>query len=115
MATVTVGCKLPHGLHLDINGKRVTLAGTNASSVIGGHGITENVDKEFFDKWMSLNKDSAAVKNGLIFSNEKTQNVKAEAKEKKGNKNGFEGLDPTKPGPGIEPDGDPLKSAKVTE
>ena len=113
--TVTVGCKLPHGLHLDIGGKRVTLKGTNASNVIGGHGITENVDKAFFDKWMSQNKESAAVKNGLIFAHEAAQNTKAEAKEKKDNKNGFEGLDPAKPGPGIQPDGDPLKSAKAAE
>jgi hypothetical protein len=104
MATVTVGCKLPHGLHLDLNGKRVTLLGTNSSAVIGGHGITENVDKEFFEKWMSLNKESAAVKAGLIFAHERAGNAQAEAKEKKENKNGFEGLDPKKPAPGIKPD-----------
>jgi hypothetical protein len=104
MQTVTVGCKLPHGLHLDLNGKRVTLAGANSSSIVGGHGITENVDKEFFDRWMALHKVSAAVKNGLIFSHEKTGNVKAEAEEKKKNKTGFEGLDPKAPAPGIKPD-----------
>jgi hypothetical protein len=101
--TVSVGCKLPHGLHLDINGNRVTLLGSNSSLVIGGHGITENVDKEFFDNWLSLHKDSAAVKNGLIFAHDKTSNVKAEAQEKKKNRNGFEGLDPAKPAPNIEP------------
>ena len=62
MATITVGCKLPHGIHMDIDSKRVTLNGANASSVIGGHGITENVDKEFFDKWMSQRKDTEMVK-----------------------------------------------------
>lgn len=104
MATVTVGCKLPHGLHLDVNDKRITLAGENSSAVIGGHGITEGVDKELFERWMSLNKDSAAVKNGLIFAHEKSSNTQAEAKEKVKNKTGFEGLDPKAPAPGIKPD-----------
>ena len=39
MATVIVGCKLPHGLHAELGGKVVTLAGSNSSSIIGGFGI----------------------------------------------------------------------------
>ena len=103
MATVTVGCKLPHGLQITVGNTTVDLKGVNSSQLIGGHGITENVDKDFFEKWMSLNKDAAAVKNGLIFAHEKTSNTKAEASEKKDNKNGVEGINPEKPGPGIEP------------
>ena len=103
MAQTTVGCRLPHGLIITVGEVSVELKGTNSSLVIGGHGITEGVDKEFFDKWLSMNKDSAAVKAGLIFSHEKTNSVKAEAIEKKDNKNGFEGIDPAKPGPGIAP------------
>jgi hypothetical protein len=102
--TLSVGCKLPHGINMDIEGKRVTLAGTNSSLVIGGHGITENVDKEFFDKWMDMHKESPMVKDGYIFANEKTNNVKAEATEKAKRKNGFEGIDPDNPGKGIKPD-----------
>lgn len=101
--TLTVGCKLPHGLQIRVGDTVVTLLGSNSSLVIGGHGITENVDKQFFDAWMAANKDAAAVKNGLIFAHEKTGSVKAEASEKKDNKNGFEGLDPAKPAPGIAP------------
>jgi hypothetical protein len=101
--TVTVGCKLPHGLHLDLSGKRVTLVGANSSSLIGGHGITEGVDKEFFERWMKTFRDSAFVKNGLIFAHDNANNTKAEAKEKADNETGFEGLDPKKPAPGIAP------------
>lgn len=103
MALITVGCKLPHGLHLDVGGTRVTLLGTNKSNVIGGHGITEGVEESFFKKWLVQNKDSAAVKNGLIFAHEKVENTKAEAIEKANNRNGFEGIDPNKPAPGVEP------------
>lgn len=104
MATVTVGCKLPSGLHLDIPGKgRVTLNGANSSNVIGGHGITENVDAEFLAAWMKMYADHPAVKAGLIFAHEKASSTTAEARDKTKNKSGFEGIDPAKPGPGIEP------------
>jgi hypothetical protein len=102
MPKVSVGCKLPHGLEIRVGEQTAILLGTNASLVIGGHGITEGVDADLFNAWMTANKDSAAVKNGLIFAHGKTESVKAEASEKKGNKNGFEGLDPAKPAPGIE-------------
>jgi hypothetical protein len=101
--TVTVGCKLPHGLHLDVAGKRVTVEGTNGATIIGGHGITRNVDKAFFEEWLRINKDSDAVKNELIFAHEKDASTAAEANEKEGNRSGFEGIDPAKPGNGVEP------------
>lgn len=106
--TVTVGCKLPHGMHLDIyteDGQvaaRHTINGQNASEVIGDHGITIGVPKAHFEEWMRLNKGSAAVRNGLIFAHDKAENVAREANEKQANKSGFEGIDPAKPGPNIE-------------
>lgn len=101
-ATVTVGCKLPHGIHMDVDGKRVTLAGANASQVIGGHGITENVDKEHFEKWLSMHKESPMVKNGLVFAHEKAANTSAQANASVENPSGFEALDPDNPAPGIK-------------
>lgn len=103
MSLTTVGCKLPHGLIITVGDVSIELKGQNSTNIIGGHGITEGVDKELFEKWLSLNKDSAAVKNGLIFSHEKASSVRAEAMEKKDNKNGFEGIDPANPGPGVAP------------
>jgi hypothetical protein len=101
MATVTVGCKLPHGLHLDIAGTRVTLAGRNAATLIGGHGLTE-VDKEFFENWKALNPQHPALVNGFIFAHDKRANAEAEAKEKQNEKTGTEGLNPDKPAEKIE-------------
>lgn len=103
MATVTVGCKLPHGLIIEVGNVAVTLKGKNSSNVIGGYGLTEDVDRDFFEKWLAANKDSAAVKNNLIFAQERATNARAEAKEKAKVKNGFEGIDPNKPAPGVEP------------
>ena len=103
MPYVTVGCKLPNGIHLDHMGKRVTLNGSNSSSLIGGHGLTEGVDKEFWDAWLADHKDFDPVKQGLIFAHEKDANTKAEAKEKTNTKTGMEPLDADKPAPGIKP------------
>ena len=103
MALISVGCKLPNGLHLDHGGKRVTLNGSNASVVIGGHGITEGIDESFFEAWLKAHEDFQPVKSGLIFAHGKKANVEAEAKEKTKNKSGFEGLNPDAPSPGIKP------------
>lgn len=113
--TVTVGCKLPHGLHLDIYNAdaktpeeratviaRHTINGQNSQEIVGGHGITLGVPKAHFEQWMALNKNSAAVRNGLIFAHENAQSAVREAQEKKDTKSGFEGIDPAKPGPGVE-------------
>jgi hypothetical protein len=115
---VSVGCKLPNGLHLDIradkpkdwkNGdpmppvtQRITLKGRNEARVIGGDGITENVPKDVFDRWMAEHKDYAPVAKGLIFTHAKTAGVEAMAAERVDLKTGFEPTDPEKPGPGLE-------------
>lgn len=94
MATVTVGCKLANGIILELNGKKVHIKGANASSVIGGHGITENVDKDFMDAWLAKpeHKELSFVKNGFLFVHAKADSVAAEAKEKAAEKTGQEPL-----------------------
>lgn len=107
MSQITVGCKLPHGLHLDVGGKRVTLNGANSTEIVDSHGVKTGltqVDKEFFDAWMGIYKGSAFVKSGAIFASENQGKVKAEAAEKRKVKTGFEGLDPDAPAPGIVKD-----------
>jgi len=71
MQTVTVGCKLPNGIVLHLGEKEQLINGSNSSVVIGGHGITEGVDKEFFDAWVEKNASLKFVKEGLIFAHEK--------------------------------------------
>lgn len=118
MEFVSVGCKLPNGLHLDIrtpkpegwkNGdpqplvaQRITLKGQNEARVIGGAGVTENVPKDVFDRWMAEHKDFAPVAKGLIFVHSKTAVVESMAAERADLKTGFEAPDPNKPGPGLE-------------
>lgn len=103
MATVTVGCKLANGLILELqdnsgSGKKVHIKGANASELVGGHGITHGVDKEFMDAWMAKNKDLSFVKNGFLFVHGKADSVVAEATEKAKEKTGAEPLPQLKEG-----------------
>jgi len=98
--TVTVGCKLPHGIHMDIitdtGKKRVTLRGNNSSNVIGGFGINPGVSKEFFDKWMSENQNLKAVKDGLIWAYKSEEGARKKALEEAEKRHGMEKIDPKK-------------------
>ena len=113
--TVTVGCKLPHGIHLDIYNAdgataeeraeiiaRVTLTGQNGTEIVGGHGITPGVSKAHFEEWMRRNKNHPAVRNGLIFAHDNASKTVAEASEKTDTKNGFEPIDQGRLPAGIE-------------
>lgn len=94
---ISVGCKMPSGLHLDlidVNGVRdrfATLKGSaykradtgggydpNAST--GGFALTFGVDKTKFTQWLKANKDSDILKAGLIIYRE--ADLESEAREK---------------------------------
>lgn len=116
-ATVSVACKLPHGLHIQLRknektkdgeisigvGEVVTLKGANAKDAVAGHGITHGVDKEMFDAWLKQEAHQPFVKNKLVFAQERENSVVAQAKEQAKNVSGFEGIDPKKPGDGLKP------------
>ena len=126
--TVTVGCKLPHGLVITLQktrkdapigggpnaggepvttyfpvGEQITLNGTNSSNVIGGYGLTD-VDAEFMREWMKQNADFPPVMNGLIFYQDKADKAADQAREMSDVQNGMEPLNPSKPAPGIVPE-----------
>lgn len=90
--TVTVGCKLPNGLIIEVGGQSVELNGANASNIIGGHGITYNVDADFFNAWLEAHQDRDMVKNGFIFAHEEAENTEAEAQEKTDNETKLEAI-----------------------
>lgn len=59
---------------------------------LGAYGITMNVPKEAWEQIASIYKDDARFKNGLIFAT-KASNARAEAKERKALRNGYEPVD----------------------
>ena len=100
--TVTVGCKLPNGLILEIGDYKVALNGANSSLVVGGYGLTEGVDKDAFEQWLAVHAAQPYVRNDLVFAQAKTNSAQAKASENASVKSGLEGLDQKNPSPGIE-------------
>jgi hypothetical protein len=95
MATVKIGCKLPHGLELAVGETKVTLNGANQHTIhtrlIGEYGVTD-VDASFWAEWLKTWADSAMVKSGSVFEAKDEASVKAKAKDQ--GKTGFEQLEP---------------------
>ena len=120
MALVTVGCKLPQGLIIEMgyeavpggikksaDYKAVTLNGANQHSVLLGSlrtpspadlrpGITNNVDEAFFDAWVEAHKDTNLVKNKLVFKAKNAGEATAQAADLTKKKIGMEAVDPSK-------------------
>jgi len=101
--TVIVGCKLPNGLHLEVKNKdgekiRVTVAGANASRIIGGYGLTPNVPAEFMSEWFKRNARHPAVIGHNIFIHADEASARDIAKERAKVETGLEGIDPVKRG-----------------
>lgn len=107
---VTVGCKLPNGLLIDVDGKVVHLLGANSSNVIGGYGLTENVDKDYFEKWLKQHANQRYVKGEMLFAQAKTNSAQSKASENAGVKTGLEGLPQDKPVEGVVKDEEAMKA-----
>lgn len=120
--TVTVACKLPHGVVIRDHtkttifenvlgggtravdlfrpiGPRIRIKGPTVPTlfirhveVVGGYAITEGVPADVFARWIDWNADSAAVRNNLIYGHEKGDRVRAWAREHAGVKSGLEPL-----------------------
>jgi len=97
---VVVGCKLPQGLVIRHGNVSVTLAGANASRIVGGFGMT-NVDEDLAKAWLAANQNFAPVKRGLIFIQANEARAQAEATEKAALATGFEGVNADKPAPAV--------------
>lgn len=128
--TVIVGCKLPHGLVLELgytlgaNGgqvtygkdyKKIRVNGTNhgyqdrtKGHTAGEIALTPGVPKDFWDEWFKKNKDLAFVREGLIFAQPNAASADAVKREREDLKTKLEPLDPrdTTMVPGVTRDKD---------
>lgn len=85
---------VPTGETFEIKGNSTPHGATPAAPVIdGGFALTMGVPKDLWDQWYAANKNSALVKNGLIFAHSEMRSVEAQAKEKEGVRTGLERLD----------------------
>jgi hypothetical protein len=121
---VLVGCKLPHGLNLDLydagnNLKhRQKLRGIMGFHIPNpdrkfvnpetsfGHTITP-VPRAHWDAWLEKNKNHPAIVNGFIYVAKSQSDAVAIAKEHENELTGAEQLDPKKQGDVVKLDEDP--------
>ena len=93
--SVTIGCKLPHGLILDHPldpDKKVELRGKNRSLIIGAEYGTTEVDGEFWETWKTVHKDFPAIRSGAIFEAANASELTAVAAELEDEATGFEAM-----------------------
>jgi len=126
--TVTIGCKLPNGLHLDLHtptgakqrmadGSEFPIYGIERVTVRGGYsgaqpgvfslppgtaGLTPNVSKDFWEKWVKANASLPVVKNGLVFAAKDNSSARSIVAERATVRTGLEGLDKDTPAPGMK-------------
>lgn len=100
MANVLIGCKLPHGLQLQLADKPdiVVLNGQNQNGYSKDmyvppvpYGETE-VDADFWNAWKKENAGLDFVKNGLVFEAPVGKPAELAAKAKDTDKTGLEPL-----------------------
>lgn len=99
--TVTIGCRLPAGLVVPIDGHGVlTLKGCNDKRALaladeqGFHGLTSGVPK---DAWDALTKQYATalwLRNGFVFAAAKYKDAEKEARNLGARDAGFSQIDP---------------------
>lgn len=114
---VVVGCKLPHGLYLDLRNAagdiiaRHKLAGNAGFSLPNPERKFKQVDtsstfgdtmniipKDHWDEWRKRNKDHAALRSGAIYVAKDHQDALAQAREHQGDNVGFDKIDPKRHG-----------------
>lgn len=108
MNTIIIGCKLPHGIVLHgTAGQAIKLNGMNTSLIEGGFGLT-HVDADEAAFLFAQYADFDPIKSQAIFSH--GTNVVADVADMAADlaevKTGFEGMDPDKPAPGLQPEDD---------
>lgn len=116
-STVVIGCKLPHGLVMELGiveqkvgtgtqlvkgtGYRAfVVKGANAARIVGGYGVTPGVPADFATEWFKVNANLKFVKDGLLFMVDRADAAKSEAKDRRDVTSGLEAIDPLKAGPG---------------
>ena len=103
--TVTIACKLPQGLHIQIpeQGIDIKLHGSASPFAIGGHGMTQGVNAAH---WAAVEAhpvhgQSKWLASEAVFSMNKPQDASDKAVDRKDVRVGFEPIDPKDPSNGL--------------
>lgn len=121
-ATVTIACKLPHGLNMRvfkfiegsepvmgggvrttkqavqdgpsrlIHGCAVPFGEIPRYKIVGGYALTEGVPKEFWETYAAQNADQEIIQNHLVFAYDKFVMAEGDAEEHSSVKSGLQPL-----------------------
>jgi len=130
--TVTVCCKWPNGLILQLSefaqvdeqtssgvrsvrlshrvGPQVHIKGYATpwgqlpkGPIVGGYALTHGVSREFWEMWCQQNAGCDLLKNEILFAHVQPASVESFAKSNESLRNGVEPIDPNAPrGPGLK-------------
>jgi hypothetical protein len=95
---VTVGCKLPNGLILELNHVKVELNGSNKAAIIGADTGYTDVDDDFWTAWSKAYSDYTPLTTGSVFVAKDRKSAEAIGSERKKLKTGFEPMEQKAPG-----------------
>ena len=96
MATVILGCKIPNGFVMEVDGKsqRINGSHTQYGTIMYDRGeqvgVTHDVDKDLWDAWRKRHANHPLHAKGHVFEAKSESSVKAIAKETKEVKTGLE-------------------------
>jgi hypothetical protein len=100
--TVTVGCRLPAGLSVDVPGHgTLVFKGCNDKRAIaladeqGYHGLTSGVPKDAWNALTEMYAKAPWLKNGFLFAAAKYKDAEKEARNLGARDAGFNQVDPT--------------------
>lgn len=91
--TVTIACKLPNGIFLQVGETRIRINGWNNHSIEGlNYGLTKDVPADVWGAWLKEHAESKLVLNEIIFAEGSERRAKDKAKDQKDKKSGHEQL-----------------------
>lgn len=115
MPTVTVACKLPHGIVAHLGETRVTFKGANSSIIAGGYGMTHGVDASFFEGWLKANALLPFVAKEMVFAMESPVDTAAMAEANASIKTGLERLEGEDMPAGVTMDADAPSAKEIAK
>lgn len=111
MAQAVIGCKLPNGIVLNIDGATVEVQGRNQSLIKDrtGRGMSDgkttvtNVDGEKVKAWFDRHEHNfKPITSGAIYLASSEKDAESKARQNESKKTGQEPVDPKKPAKGVE-------------
>lgn len=83
-----------------LNGTAINMGAIQAGNlpehqIIGGYGLTSDIPRDFWERWLHDNRTTDLVKNRVVFACDDNRAAASEARNSRAIKSGLEPVDPT--------------------